>query len=218
MNENIRKYVNDLFMDKPNTKRVNDLKDEIISNANEKYMDLLENKVEEKDAFEKVVANIGDVGELVDEIERNNPINVKANDKERKKTALVVSLAIGLYILTMICMIVLDELDLPDFVMGIAFFIISGFATCLLIYHFMSRPKYDKYDDTLIEEFKEWKDKSDKNKEVKRSINSILWMIVTILYFVISFTFMNWYISWVIFLIAGLVQNVIELLFKLGEK
>ena len=39
MNDKIRVYVNGLFENAPNTKKVYDLKDEIISNANEKYND-----------------------------------------------------------------------------------------------------------------------------------------------------------------------------------
>ena len=36
-----------------------------------------------------------------------------------------------------------------------------------LIYYFMSIPKYEKQEATLVEEFKEWKGKKDKNKEIK---------------------------------------------------
>ena len=32
----------------------------------------------------------------------------------------------------------------------------------------MTKPKYTKYEDTMVEEFKEWKGKKDKNKEIKK--------------------------------------------------
>ncbi len=49
MKEEIRKYVNDLFKGAPNTKKVNDLKDEIISNTTDKYNDLIKmEKVKKK--------------------------------------------------------------------------------------------------------------------------------------------------------------------------
>ena len=77
---------------------------------------------------------------------------------------------------------------------------------------------YDKTEDTMVEEFKEWKGKKDKNKELKKAIDSIIWTLTVIIYLLISFTFGIWYISWIIFLIATLIENIIHLLFKLGEE
>ena len=217
MNDKIRVYVNELFENAPNTKRANDLKDEIISNANDKYNDLISDGKSEEEAYNKVIQEIGNVDELLQEIERENPINNSFEDSNRKKTALVVSISVGLYFLSLISLIVLDELRMPDFIMLSAFFTLAGIPTCLLIYHFMSRPKYNKYDDTIVEEFKEWKGKKDKNKEIKKAINSIIWSITVIIYLLMSFTFGNWHISWIIFIIAGLVENIVNLIFKLME-
>ena len=57
-----------------------------------------------------------------------------------------------------------------------------------------------------------------KNKEIKKAIDSILWTLTVIVYLIISFTFGIWYISWIIFLIASLIENIIKLMFKLGEE
>lgn len=217
MNDKIRVYVNELFENAPNTKRANDLKDEIISNANDKYSDLISDGKSEEDAYNKVIQEIGNVEELLQEIERENPINNSFEDINRKKTAFVVSISVGLYFLSLISLIVLDELRMPDFIMASAFFTLAGIPTCLLIYHFMSRPKYNKYDDTIVEEFKEWKGKKDKNKEVKKAISSIIWSITIIIYLLMSFNFGNWHISWIIFIIACLVENIVNLIFKLSE-
>lgn len=217
MNDKIRVYVNELFENAPNTKKVNDLKDEIISNANDKYSDLISDGKSEEDAYNKVIQEIGNVEELLQEIERENPINNSFEDINRKKTAFVVSISVGLYFLSLISLIVLDELRMPDFIMASAFFTLAGIPTCLLIYHFMSRPKYNKYDDTIVEEFKEWKGKKDKNKEVKKAISSIIWSITIIIYLLMSFNFGNWHISWIIFIIACLVENIVNLIFKLSE-
>lgn len=217
MNEKIRIYVNELFENAPNTKKANDLKDEIISNANDKYNDLISEGKPEKEAYNQVIKEIGNVDELISELVRENPISNAKRDEDRKKTALIVSVSVGFYILSLISTIVLDELGMPDFIIGSSFFALAGIPTCLLIYHFMSRPKYSKYDDTIVEEFKEWKGKKDKDKEIKKAINSIIWSISVILYLLISFTFGNWHISWIIFIIACLVENIISLIFKLKE-
>ena len=51
MNEKIRKEVNVLFQNAPNTKRANDLKDEIISNAEDKYEDLIKQGKSEEESL-----------------------------------------------------------------------------------------------------------------------------------------------------------------------
>ena len=217
MNEKIRKEVNILFENAPNTKRANDLKDEIISNAEDKYEDLLKQGKKEEEALQTVVKEIGNVEELIEELNKNNPIHKRYTEEGRKKTALIVSVCVGLYILAVIACVVLEELALPEFVTVSAFLTMAGLATCILIYHFMTKPKYTKYEDTMVEEFKEWKGKKDKNKEIKKAIDSILWTLTVIIYLVVSFTFGIWYISWIIFLIASLIENIIKLMFKLGE-
>lgn len=218
MNEKIRVYVNNLFEGAPNTKKANDLKDEIISNANDKYNDLISEGKSEQEAYEKVTADIGNVDELISELVKENPITREYHEETRRKTAFVVSVSVGLYILSLISVIVLDELGLPDFISASSLFVLAGIPTCILIYHFMSKPKYSKYEDTMVEEFKEWKGKKDKNKEIRKAISSIIWTLTVIIYIFISFTFGIWYISWIIFIIASLIENIITLIFKLGER
>ena len=218
MNEKIRKEVNTLFRNAPNTKRANDLKDEIISNAEDKYEDLIKQGKNEEEALQIVMKEIGNVDELIEELNKNNPIHTQYVEEARKKTGLIVSICVGLYILSVIACVVLDELGLPDFITASSFLSIAGVSTCVLIYHFMTKPKYTKYDDTIVEEFKEWKGKKDKNKEIKKTIDSIIWTLTVIIYLVVSFTFGIWYISWIIFLIASLIENIIKLIFKLGEE
>ena len=217
MNEKIRKEVNVLFQNAPNTKRANDLKDEIISNAEDKYEDLIKQGKSEEESLEIVIKEIGNVDELIEEVKKNNPIHTQYVEEARKKTGLIVSICVGLYILSVIACVVLSELGLPDFIIASSFLSIVGVSTCVLIYHFMTKPKYTKYDDTIVEEFKEWKGKNDKNKEIKKAIYSIIWTLKVIIYLIFIFKFGIWYISWIIFLIASLIENIIKLIFKLGE-
>lgn len=109
MNEKIRIYVNELFTQAPNTKKANDLKDEIVSNAIDKYSDLIKEGKKEQEAYDCVIKEIGDVDELIKELQTESPINRQNVDEVRKKTALTVSISVGLYILSVISVIVLDE-------------------------------------------------------------------------------------------------------------
>jgi len=235
MKENIRKHVNELFQDAPNTKRAFDLKDELIINLQDKYDDLISNGRTEEESYETVIAGIGDVSELIANLETSNPMNDEVVKKERKKTALVVSICVGLYMLAIVSAIVVSSIseaiylanlpdDTSDFVYNfmemlapISLFIISGIPTCILIYHFMSRPKYSKLDTTLVEEFKEWKADKEKDNSIRKAISSILWPIIVSLYFIISFAFNSWAFSWIIYLIGGAIENMITLYFKLKE-
>ena len=68
-----------------------------------------------------------------------------------------------------------------------------------------------------MNEFKEWKNNQDDKKRVRKSINSALWAIITVLYFLISFSTGAWYITWIIFLIGVAVENIIKAIFELKE-
>lgn len=217
MKEKIRKHVDHLFQDTPKTKRVFDLKEELISNLEEKYEDLQKEGTDEKQAFDNVIAGIGDIQELLAGIEKGNPFNEQLENERRKKNALIVSISIGLYLLAIVSVIVTSELELPDFVSISSFFLFVGIATCLLTYHFMSQPKYTKIDDTIVEEFKEWKSSRSTNKDLKKTVQSCLWLCITAIYFIINFAFMAWAYSWIIFLVGAAISSIIDLVFKLKE-
>lgn len=213
--EKLRKYVDELFKDSPQTKKTKELKEEMLLDLEEKYSDLIESGKKETEAFKEVVAGIGDVDEL---IKMHSKSDKEEDYKIKNRSAFVVSSCVGISILSLIVAIVLEEIiGVDDEITGIVFLSLCGVATCILIYHFMSIPKYKKADDTLVEEFKEWKNNKKKNRAIKRGISSILWTIITILYFAISFMTMAWHITWIIFIIGGLVEEIIHLIFSIME-
>lgn len=216
--EKIRNYVNELFEDAPKTRKVKELKEEIIINLEEKFADLLSEGKKESEAYREVVSSIGNIDELLGDMSGEQEVVKYENPAQKKRTALVVSIAVAMYILSIVVICVTEELGLPDFVGLSGFLTIAGFATCLLIYHFMSQPKYKKVDDTMVEEFKEWKSQKNKNNVVRNSVHSIIWMLVTIAYFLISFIFHIWSISWIVFLIGIVVQQIVDLIMFGGEK
>ena len=88
--------------------------------------------------------------------------------------------------------------------------------TVMLVYAANMYPGYTKKEkDDMVELYKEAKYSSNKEKAVRRSINSIIWTLTLVLYFIISFTTYNWHISWIIFLIAACVQAIVKLIFEL---
>lgn len=206
----IEDYINDLFKEVPKTRKSEELKEELRADLEEKYKDLLNNGTSEKEAYQEVIRGIGDVDELLEELK--TPMT-KDLLETRKKTAFVVSVCVGLYILSLISVIVVEELlELPDTISAISFFGIAGIATCILVYHFMSIPKYQKNDDTFVEVRKEKRMIKDKNRQLLQALDTIVWLLILIVYFLISFLFNCWYISWILFLVGPLVTTMIHLI------
>lgn len=214
MNEELRRYMDELFAEAPQNKKVLDLKEELLGNMNEKYQDLLAEGLSPQEAYKTVVSGIGDVDELIGGIQQS-PFDPAEVQKQRKKTALVVSVAIGIYMLALVLTAIADEFVQSDALSAVFFFVPCAAATCLLIYHFMSRPQYVKEEDTVVEAVKEWKSQENQKNSIKGTVQSIFWTLVTVAYFLVSFHYGNWHVSWVIFLIGAAGSQIINVLMNL---
>ena len=88
-------------------------------------------------------------------------------------------------------------------------------ATGLLIYNSNTNPRY--IDDELYEEFEEWKSEKELDREGERAILSVVDSLTVVIYFMVSFYYGNWGVSWVIFLIGGAIKKIIRAYFDLEE-
>lgn len=223
MNERIRKYIDQLFADAPKTRKALELKEEMTQNTMEKYADLVSDGYAEEDAFQNVVNSIGDVTELFGDLEEKNLLTLSEND--RKKKAMLTSVAVGLYILAGVTFFGFTLLD-GSFVLPVDMcmlgLVLAGFIcivpTCMLVYAANMYPDYHKREESLVENYKEARYLDNKDRAVKISVSVIIWSLVLVLYFIISFLFGAWYITWVIFLIGACVQAIVALAFSLRKK
>ncbi len=219
MENKLRAYMDHLFQDVPNTKKAVEVKEEILQNIVDKYHDLVAEGKSEEAAYNIAIASIGDLDELLaslkDSSQTPNQMDSENYMAWRKKSAIRISVAIMLYILCVTPPIITDSLHLPDAIGACGLFVFIAVATGIIIYNSMTKPRYTKMDDTFMEDFKEWKSKNDTNKQAMRAIKSALWVFITALYFVISFTTMAWHISWVIFLIGAALESIIKAVFEL---
>ncbi len=216
MNEKLRNHINTLFADAPKTRQAIDLKDELLANLIERYNDLVESGVSEEDAYKNAIDNIGDVSELIRNLKENDILNYSQSEENRKKSALVLSISVALYFLGALALIYSSFFGLVLY----GFLIMLGIcavATCLLVYHYASRPKYKKYDDTMVEEFKEWSSETKHYKGIRGAVSATLWTLITLVYLVISFATMSWYITWIIFIVGVCLESIITLIFKIKE-
>ena len=225
MKEKITLHFNNLFADAPKTRKALDLKEEMIQNAMDKYDDMVADGYSEEDAYHNVVESIGDVTELFPEVEERNLLTL--SEKDRKKKAIFTATAVGLYIFAGVVFFFFGliseitrsyryDLAALGFVLALLICIVP---TVMLVYAANMYPGYTKREkDDMVELYKEAKYSSNKEKAVRKSINSIIWTMTLVLYFIISFTTYKWYITWIIFLIAACVQAIVKLIFELKRQ
>ena len=219
MKENLRSYIEQLFATAPKTSKVRELKDELISNLTAKYDDLIAQGRSEEEAYKIAIGGIGDVNELIKGLENDKIYNYARQESDRRKSAMYVSIAVGLYFIGLAVQILFAVVDgLSPEIGCVVMFVIWAIATSLIVYNAMSRPKYHKADDTIVEEFKERKQTSSESNQIYRSISSAMWPLIVAIYFIISFFFGSWAYSWIIFIIGAAVQNILKLALEMRKQ
>lgn len=222
MEDKLRAYMDHLFRDVKPTRNTVELKEEIIQNLVDKYHDLVAEGKTPEAAYNIAVASVGDMEELLaglhQEKSEDQFVSDEAIERGRRKSALLTSIAVMLYIVSIIPPIIISESTANDSLGPIFMFLIIAVATGLLIYNNMTKPRYRKMDDSIVEEFKEWQNQNDSNRRAMKAISSAMWSIIVVIYFVISFATMAWYVTWVVFLIGAAIEAIIKAVFELRKQ
>lgn len=224
MNEKIRKHIEGLFEDAPKTRKAMDLKEEMTQNTIEKYQDLIGEGYQEEAAFQNVISSIGDVTELFEELEEKNLLSLP--EKDRKKKAMIKTVAAGLYIfdfVIFICgMTFVESYHVGYSEAGLLVLALTVFLcippTCMLVYSAQMYPDFRRKEYNLVENYKEAVYIRNKERAVKTSASVILWLVTLILYFAVSFMTDAWEVTWMVFLVGGCAQAIMILLFSLKQK
>ncbi|MEA5048055.1 MAG: permease prefix domain 1-containing protein [Eubacteriales bacterium] len=209
MNEKLRNYIDGLFENAPKTVRAVELKEEMYQNLTDKYNDLIAEGKSEESAYNIAIASIGDVEILISGLSGEKQMESEAS---RKRSAILTAVAIALYILCPVPVILIqNEIGI------MALFLFVAAATGLLIYNGVTRERYVKADDTMVEDFKEWKQNSKQKNKAADAIVGSFWLIAVCVYIVVSFMTGAWHITWIIFLIAAAVASLIRGIFMLKQ-
>lgn len=124
----------------------------------------------------------------------------------KQKSAEVVSSSILIFIIAIaFTSIGVTVMRWNPVVVGCTFLILIGFGVTRIIKHFMLVPKFEKT-----------KEEKQQDKIVKQ-INNTIESVGVILYFIVSFMTMAWHITWIIFIIIGMVEQIVKLIFMLRE-
>lgn len=214
MTGKIRAYLEHEFSAAPKTKKILELKEELFTNLTDRYNDELNSGKSETEAYSTVIAGIGDITELIDSIREEQPL-MGPTEKERKRNALCISLAVVLYIIT-IPLFLVATVNFDNPILGIfLMFTIAAVATGLLIYNSLTGRHYRKADDSMVEEFKEWHVKNKNTRKAYKSFIGAYWSIVVAIYFLFSFLCHTWAYSWIIFIVASAGEEIIKGIIRL---
>jgi len=210
MNERILQHVDELFKEAPQKRRIAEMREELLSDMNEKYNDLVVEGKSEDEAFESVIAGIGDIGGLIDDVAQIARQSFAEAKKTAIKTAaLLKAIAIGLYIIGVAVFLFCETSFAPSGLGLVIMLSIFAVSTALLVYSFnISGKKYKKEDDTFVEEYKEKISAPSKEARLKNAASSSLWLLVVIIYLLISFYTWRWEVTWIIFLVGVVLQQV----------
>ncbi|MEA5060244.1 MAG: permease prefix domain 1-containing protein [Candidatus Pelethousia sp.] len=216
MEAKLRAYVETLFEQAPKTRKAYELKEEMIQNLVEKYHGLCDEGKGQEAAYNIAINSIGDTSELIAGLSETISPLTPEETKLKNRYAGLTALAVVLYIVSLIPLIALSVIGREILGLSIMLAFVAA-ATGLFIYISMTKPRYRKAEDTMVEEFKEWKSSRDSRNEVLKSISSAMWMLIVVLYFVLSFGTGAWHITWIVFLIGVALQQIIRAIFLLRK-
>ena len=208
MSTKLRTYVETLFEDAPTAPHIYDLKEELLANLEEKFDDLLAAGYSEEDAYASVISGLGDAESLIASLSVEPEPHEIPYEEARRHTAQTVASSAFLYCIA-VAALLLVRMVLGNTMGWVSFWVIAAFATGQVVYHFMTRPAVAR--PTLSK----WSKK--RRKQIKGTASGILWVVATMLYMLISFESGEWHISWIIFLLATVVQLVMNLVFKMRD-
>ena len=157
--------------------------------------------------FDKIVPICKYFGITTDELLTGNKNIVESTNNDFKsKFARNIAIAVIMYILSIVVLIICS-VKFDESIIGISlFFIIIALSTGLLVYNGIFYKQESKEETNT------------KQDSLIKQINGIVDIIGLIIYFVISFTTHAWHITWIIFIIIGLINRVIKLLFSLKKE
>jgi MFS family permease len=210
-----------VFQNAPRTARALELKEELIVNLTDRYHDLIQQGESEDAAYSIVIAGIGDAEELIHglrEYEMFDPVSVQM---QRQRSAVLTALAVGLFVASIVFPIIFQTIFywLPFYEIGFVLMVLCWAAgIALLVYNNMSKPKYVKLEETIVEDFKEWKGKKAKKKSFVELLHGLVWLVTVPLFLCLGVFFNAWHPGWLIFVMAPLVNVIINLVCAYNEE
>ena len=214
MNNKIKNYVEVLFAHVPQSKKANELKEELLSNMSERFEDYIKEGKTEDQAYGLVIANLGDVDKMIADVMPNAEFIEQAN-YFRTRNAAYIAISISMYIIAAALLIGIVGFGISLGNSGtytatglLVSLLISAVATGIIIYSSMSTPleykNYNKKTKTKVQKL----DK--KHNKLWNNIMSTYWTMMAFIYLAISFITGLWGITWIIWILASVVYSILK--------
>ena len=207
MREQLQQYVELLFAGAPDSE---DIKQEILQNTLDRYDDLIaQGKVPEA-AYRLAISGIGDINEILGTTQPTptytpSPAQEKNAEQDTPKKRILRAVAIGLYIFSIIPLIVLSEMGMDT--IGLCGTIsIVAVATVAILMGSKKDPGAEERNTPATP-----------RQELNKSIKSLLGVATLAIYLLLSFATGAWYITWLVFPISGAVRGLIKAILDLKE-
>ena len=223
-----------LFENAPVNRRTLELKEELIVNALEKYNDLLLRGYGEDEAFQLVVGSIGDVQQLFADMGSDDDYSRAyylqwAREAQEKKAALT-AVSVGLFLLAGAVLVIFFLLywfnvkviyiaGQNQNLLGIGIaLLICIVPVSLMVYASKIQPPAELADyaaSLAVSNSKAKKQRYKRFKQIKGSLEGLMWLLIVIFYFIVSFATRAWYITWIVFLGGAAVECLLDALTKI---
>lgn len=212
MKDQLKRYVDLLFAGAPDT---DDIKQEILQNTLDRYDDLLSQGKSPQAAYSLAIAGIGDVSELLGSGAEAAilaapavPTQPSGHSKREKPLwkKILTALAIFLYIIAIIPLIVLSEMNMNTIGLCAAISIVAV-ATVAIIVGSGGAPKEEEKQEVALTP----------RQETTKVITKTISTIGLVLYFAVSFSTGAWHITWLIFPITAAAEGIVKACMDLKE-
>lgn len=215
MEQRLKNHIETIFHNMPQNQSAFEMKEEILQNLIDKYHDLIAEGKDEETAYSIAIASIGDINSLF--TAPQVPVNAAEIQRQKNKSALLTSLAIMLYIMSVIPPILLASTPYVDTLAPVLMFVMVAVATGILIYNNKTKPSKNQTQETLVGEFRQWQEGSPSKKSKRKSIEGVLWSFTVLIYLAVSFLTFQWHITWLIFIVAVAIDQVIRLFLTIND-
>lgn len=240
MKEKLKEYLDAILADAPVCPRTEELRAELYQNMCDKYDDLIDEGKTSATAYNAVVAGLGDISPLLDGLTDHPSATttlVGDNDAKesesahmrtkaqcaavrryRRRSAILIPAAVVLYILSVLPVILLD--GYRENLGIVCMFSMVAIATGILIFNHMSRPipfpdrQGGECANEAASKPKEG-EPSSPHRSLYKAVSGALWIFTVLAYLIVSFLTMRWELTWMIFLIAVAIDNIVKAIFDL---
>ena len=162
--------------------------------------------------FDKIIPLCEVFGITSDELLKDKKVEKeekKDNQKPDVVKAALICISIFIYFIAIVSIVLSEEfLHLNEGLSVAIFLTLCGVATATIIFACMTRPRSYRKDE--VEE--------KKKNPLLAGIISVLSLITTCVYLLISFLTMAWHITWIIWIIYSIIVRIIQLSFALKEE